>query len=188
MKKNFVLPIILLGILVIALGVAFSISGTQKTQQAFLEKYGLAGLEVTAIVHKLDSRTDEPKELFSSITGENLILKDSNTTVQLALPKNQFYLSFAPYENSTHPCAMHSPSSCRGELVKVPVHATITDKAGEVILDEDLQTMENGFVGVWLPKGINANIQVTYNGKVAAADISTFANSETCLTTPLKLN
>jgi hypothetical protein len=70
----------------------------------------------------------------------------------------------------------------------VPVHATITDEKGAVLLDENVQTMDNGFVGVWLPKDINANIQVTYNGKTATAPISTFATSDTCLTTPLKLN
>jgi hypothetical protein len=70
----------------------------------------------------------------------------------------------------------------------VPVHATITDEKGAVLLDENVQTMDNGFVGVWLPKDINANIQVAYNGKTATAPISTFTTSDTCLTTPLKLN
>ncbi len=188
MKKKFVLPVILIGVLAIAVIVALSITATQKAQAAFLQKYGLAGLDVTAIVHKLDSRVDEPKELFSSINGENLILKDEKTTVELELSKDKFYLSFAPYENSTHPCAMHSPASCRGELVNRPVHATITDDKGAVILDEDLQTMENGFVGIWLPRNINASLQVAYDGKTATAPISTFASSETCITTPLKLN
>ena len=72
--------------------------------------------------------------------------------------------------------------------MNVPVHATITDDKGAVILDETVQTMANGFVGVWLPKNINANLQVAYNGKTVTAPISTFANSDTCLTTPLKLN
>lgn len=48
-------------------------------------------------------------------------------------------------------------------------------------------TMDNGFIGVWLPVNVNANLKVAYNGKTAAADISTFANSNTCLTTLLKL-
>lgn len=188
MKNKLTLPIILIGVLVIALIVAFNVTGTKKAQAAFLEKYGLSGLDTKALVQQLDSRIDEPKELVSSITGENLILKDGERTVELALPSDSFYLAFAPYENSTHPCGFHSPSSCRGELVNVLVHATITDDKGMVVLDEDLETMDNGFIGVWLPKNINANIQVAYNGKVATAPISTFADSETCLTTPLKLN
>jgi hypothetical protein len=188
MKKKIIFPINLIGVLVIAVIVALSVSGAQKAQAAFLEKYGLSGLYTKAIVHELDSRIDEPKELVSSITGETLILKDGTGTVELALPKDSFYLAFAPYENSTHPCGFHSPSSCRGELVNALVHATITDEKGAVILDENLETMDNGFVGVWLPKNLNANIQVAYNGKIATAPISTFSDSETCLTTPLKLN
>ena len=188
MKKKIFLPIILIGVMVVAVIVVLSMTGTKKSQAAFLEKYGLAGLDTKAIVHELDSRIDEPKELVSSITGESLTLKDGKFTVELDLPKDSFYLAFAPYENTTHPCGFHSLSSCRGELVNVLVHATITDEKGMVIVNEELETMDNGFVGVWLPKNINANIQVAYNGKTATAPISTFADSETCLTTPLKLN
>ncbi|MCJ7696064.1 MAG: CueP family metal-binding protein [Anaerolineaceae bacterium] len=188
MKKKTILAIILIGVLVIAGTVVLGVTGTKNAQAAFLEKYGLSGLDTKSIVRELDSRIDEPKELVSSITGESLTLRDGTSTVELDLPKDSFYLAFAPYENSTHPCGFHSPSSCRGELVNVLVHATITDEKGAVILDEDLETMDNGFVGVWLPKNINATIQVAYDGKVATAPISTFAASETCLTTPLKLN
>lgn len=188
MKKKTLIPIIFIALIVIAVIVALSITGTQKAQAALLQKYGLTGLDTMAIVNKLDSSVTEPKELLSSITGENLILRDGKTTVQLPLPKNKFYLSFAPYENTVHPCGTHSLASCRGELMNVPVHATILDDKGVLILDETVQTMANGFVGVWLPKNINANLQVAYNGKTVTAPISTFANSDTCLTTPLKLN
>jgi len=188
MKKKIVLPIFLVDILAITVILALSITGTQKAQAALLQKYGLTGLDTMAVVNKLDSSVTEPKELLSSITGEALILKDGKTTVQLPLPDDKFYLSFAPYENTVHPCGTHSLASCRGELMNVPVHATILDDKGVLILDETVQTMANGFVGVWLPRNINANLQVAYNGKTASAPISTFANSDTCLTTPLKLN
>lgn len=188
MKKNLVLPIILVGVLAFAVILTLSLTGTKRAQTALLQKYDLTGLDTMAIVNKLDSSVTEPKELLSSITGESLILKDGKTTVQLPLPDDKFYLSFAPYENTVHPCGTHSLASCRGELMNVPVHATITDDKGAVILDETVQTMANGFVGVWLPKNINANLQVAYNGKTVTAPISTFANSDTCLTTPLKLN
>ena len=188
MKKNKGFLVILGGVLVVALIFAFSAFQTQRVQAAFLEKYDLSGLDLEAIVKKLDSSIDEPKELSSSINGEYLTLQDGESKVVLEVPKDSFYLSFAPYENSTHPCGFHSLSGCRGELVNVLVHVTITDEKGVVILDDNLETMDNGFIGVWLPRDINANIQVAYNGKVATAPISTFANSETCLTTPLRLN
>ena len=187
MKKKTLLTIILIALIFIA-AVAFSITSKVRAQAALLEKYGLAGLDTMAVVNKLDSSVDEPKELLSSITGEALTLKEGETTVQLSLPSDKFYLSFAPYENTVHPCVRHNLTSCRGELFNVPVHATITDDKGALILDETVQTMANGFVGVWLPRNINANLQVDYNGKTVTAPISTFANSDTCLTTPLKLN
>lgn len=187
MKKNNGFLIILGGVLVVALIFAFSAFQTQSVQAAFLEKYDLLGLDIKAIVKELDSSVDEPKELSSSINGEYLTLQDGESKVVLEVPKDSFYLSFAPYENSTHPCGFHSLSGCRGELVNELVHVTITDEKGVVILDDNLETMDNGFIGVWLPRDINANIQVAYNGKVSNAPISTFADSETCLTTPLKL-
>ena len=188
MKKNKGLTIILIGVFLVAMIFAFSAVLTQRAQAAFLEKYNLAGLDVKAVVKELDSKIDEPKELSSSINGKFLTLQDGESKVELEAPKDSFYLSFAPYENSTHPCGFHSLSGCRSELVNVPVHVLISDAQGKVIIDEDMETMDNGFVGVWLPRNMNLNITVHYNDKTASAPISTFADSETCLTTPLKLN
>ena len=188
MKKNKGLTIILIGVFLVAIIFAFSAVLTQRAQAAFLEKYGLAGLDVKAIVKELDSTIDEPKELSSSINGNFLTLQNGESKVELKVPNDSFYLSFAPYENSTHPCGFHSLSGCRSDLVNVTVHVLITDSQGKVIMDEDKETMDNGFIGVWLPRNMNLNLAVTYNGKVASAPISTFAESETCLTTPLKLN
>ena len=187
MKKNKGFLLILGGLL-ITLIIALSPVQTQRAEAAFLAQYGLSGLDVKEVVKALDSNIDEPKELSSSITGEHLTLQDGKSKVVLEVPKDSFYLSFAPYENSSHPCGFHSLSGCRGELVNVIVHVLITDSKGTVILDQDLEMMDNGFIGVWLPKNMNLNLAVNYNGKVARAPIATFAESETCLTTPLKLN
>jgi hypothetical protein len=72
--------------------------------------------------------------------------------------------------------------------VNATEQAKINDSKGSVMLDETQTTMPNGFVDVWLPKGIDATIQVSCDGKTATAPISTHANSETCLTEPLKQN
>ena len=188
MKKNKGLMIILIGVLLVAMVFVFSAVKTQRAQAAFLEKYNLAGMDVKAIVKELDSTIDEPKELSSSINGNFLTLQNGESKVELKVPNDSFYLSFAPYENSTHPCGFHSLSGCRSELVNVVVHVLITDAQGKVITDEDMETMDNGFIGVWLQRDMNLNLAVTYNSKSASAPISTFADSETCLTTPLKLN
>ncbi len=188
MKKNRGILVVLAVVLVAGLMFALSTIQTRRVQAAFLEKYDLAGLDVKTIVNKLDSSIEEPKELSSSIDGKFLTLQDGENKVGLKVPEDSFYLSFAPYENSTHPCGFHSLSGCRGELVNVVVHVLITDSEGKAIIDEDRETMDNGFIGVWLPRNMNLNISVSYNGKVANAPITTFADSETCLTTPLKLN
>jgi len=101
----------------------------------------------------------------------------------LALPEDKFYLSFAPYITQTHPCGTHSLSSCQGELVNQTVNVIITDGKGNVIINSDMTTMENGFVGVWLPRNMNATVEVLYNGLTAQTAFTTFSESNTCLTT-----
>ncbi|MFZ3069894.1 MAG: CueP family metal-binding protein [Anaerolineaceae bacterium] len=187
MKRNRSIPLIVAVVVLIAIVVAVG-QGNQSNADAFLEKYGLQGLDTKEIVYRLDSSVDESADLQASITGEQLTLSDSESTINIDLPKDSFYLSFAPYLETTHPCAFHSLSSCRGELVNKAVHVTIAESNGNVLVDSDLTTMANGFIGVWLPRDVDATVQVDYSGKTAESAISTFADSDTCLTTPLKLN
>ena len=175
-------------VVVIAVGAFLVMKPVNQSEAAFLEKYGLSGLSVDEIVHKLDSTTSDPSGLKASITSDSLILVDDSNEVMLPLPKDKFYLSFAPYMTQSHPCGTHSLSSCQGELVNQEIHAVITDSEGNEIINSDLTTMANGFVGVWLPRNIDGTVTVRYNGLVAQAPISTFAGSNTCLTTPLQLN
>ncbi len=187
-KSTKTLFFVLLAALIIAAGILLGNRLTNNTEAAFLDKYGLSGLSVKEIVSRLDSTTSDPSGLSASITGKSLVLSDGSKEVQLDLPKDQFYLSFAPYVNQTHPCGFHSLSGCQGELVNQQVHAVIKDSEGNEIINSDLTTMENGFIGVWLPRDIEATVTVSYNGLVAQAPITTYVDSETCLTTPLQLN
>ncbi|HOU00700.1 MAG TPA: CueP family metal-binding protein [Anaerolineaceae bacterium] len=178
----------LVTVVVIAVAVFLVKKPVSQSDTAFLEKYGLSGLSIEEIVQKLDSTTSDLSGLRASITSDYLILSDDSGEVRLALPKDKFYLSFAPYISQTHPCGTHSLTSCQGELVNQEIHAVITDKGGNEIVNSDLTTMANGFVGVWLPRKIDGTVSVSYNGKVAQAPISTYAGSNTCLTTALQLN
>jgi hypothetical protein len=139
-------------------------------------------------VQKLDNTTSDPSGLRASITSDYLILSDDSGEVRVTLPKDKFYLSFAPYISQTHPCGTHSLTTCQGELVNQEIHAVITDKEGKEIVNSDLTTMANGFVGVWLPRNIDGTVRVSFDGKVAQTQISTYAGSNTCLTTALQLN
>jgi hypothetical protein len=189
MRKSQILMIAaIVAVVVIAVGAFIVKKPVNQSEAAFLEKYGLSGLSVDEIVHKLDSTTSDPSGLRASITSDFLVLMDDSNEIRLALPKDKFYLSFAPYMTQSHPCGTHSLSSCQGELVNQEIHAVITDSEGKEIVNSDLTTMANGFVGVWLPRNIDGTVTVRYNGLVAQAPISTFPGSNTCLTTPLQLN
>lgn len=188
MKKSQRLIIFaVIALLVVTAGV-YLLNQTGKNAEAvFLEQHGLSGLSVEQIVTRLDSTTADPEGLSASITSEQLILNDGTREVKLALPEDKFYLSFAPYITNTHPCATHSLISCQGELVDEELQAIITDADGKEIVNSTFTTMENGFVGVWLPRDIAGTVTVLYNGMTAQASVDTSKGSNTCLTT-LQLN
>lgn len=56
------------------------------------------------------------------------------------------------------------------------------DADGVVLVDEERATYANGFVGLWLPAGIEAVLDVEANGKDATTPIATGAQDPTCLT------
>jgi len=75
-------------------------------------------------------------------------------------------------------------SSCQGELPQTSFNVTAVDaKDGNVILDEHVSTLRNGFMELWLPR--NRAIQLTIEGlgRSATSLILTFDNSKTCVTT-----
>jgi hypothetical protein len=157
-------------------------------ESPILAAYGLAGLDGREIVERLERTPVDARQpdLMASVRPGELLLSqvgsDEPTVVDLA--DDEFYLSVAPYLEQTHDCYFHSLTTCRGELAGEAVHVTITDRAtGEVLVDEPTETFDNGFVGFWLPSGIDATITVEYEGLSASQDISTGADDPTCLTT-----
>ena len=101
------------------------------------------------------------------------------------MPADEFYVSFAPYVSRTHDCHFHSLTTCVGELQNAEVSVKITDDAtGEVLVDDSLTTFDNGFVGLWLPRGIDATVTVEHDGKTASSPITTQGDdAATCVTT-----
>ena len=63
---------------------------------------------------------------------------------------------------------------------------TVTDDSGEVLVDEQMATFDNGFVGMWLPRGTTGTIEMEYDGKSGVVDFGTGKDDPTCVTT-LKL-
>ncbi len=189
MRKNIKSWIIvsIIALVVVGSGITVyqSIAANQKQEQ--LVRWGLEGMTIVEMVETLERNTYSLNDMNARIDGTHLTIVDRSGEQKYKLPDNQFYLSFAPYISQTHPCGIHNLVTCRGELVNQSFNVIVTTQDGSIIFDEEVTSFENGFVGIWLPKGIEATIQVEFNGLVATSLISTFDNSDTCLTTPLQL-
>lgn len=147
---------------------------------------GLAGLDAAQIIERLDTTAldDRPTDLVASVRPDALVVSDAtNRETRVPMPADEFYVSVAPYAERTHDCYFHSLTTCVGELQGEDVTVTVTDDAtGEVLVDEARQTYDNGFVGLWLPRDIDATLTVEQDGRTATREISTGAEDPTCLT------
>ncbi|HGM4942561.1 copper-binding periplasmic metallochaperone CueP [Hafnia alvei] len=151
-------------------------------EATFLAEHGLSGKSVEQIVEAIDqSPQSRPLPYSASITSTGLKLSSDTQTHTLPLG-DKFYLSFAPYEWQTHPCFNHSLSGCQGEMPEKTFSVKITDNKGDVVLQKEIKSGRNGFVGVWLPRNMEGNIAVRYKGKTAEYPIRTMEDSQTCLT------
>lgn len=155
---------------------------------AILGDFGYAGVDVESLVDRLDATpiSDRPAGLMASVRpGELQLTGRGGRTASVPMPTGRFYLSIAPYVAGTHDCHFHSLTTCRGELSGARIDVTVRDDAtGAVIAEGPRTTFDNGFVGLWLPRGIDATVTVGYQGKKAAASISTRGDdAATCLTT-----
>ena len=101
----------------------------------------------------------------------------------VALPKGQMVVAIAPYINRTHPCKTHFTSGCQGEMVNTPVKVHVTDRVGRIVLHKTMQTLDNGFLELWLPRGQQYNVTLTAQGKTTWGTLATLPTSETCVTT-----
>jgi hypothetical protein len=153
--------------------------------EPLLAAYGLAGKDAVQIVDQLDrlALTERPTGLRASVRPDALVLSAGTTEVTLDIPGDRFYLSVAPYVNRTHECFHHSLTTCKGELAGRELAVTIVDRNGTVLVDGARTTFDNGFVGFWLPRNIDAVLRISYDGRTAEAAISTGPSAPTCLTT-----
>ena len=160
-------------------------SASARAADALLDSYGLAGRSAVELVDILDRMpvSQRPAELRASVRPHSVEVSGPGTQSSLPIPADRFYLSVAPYRDSTHDCFHHSLTTCRGELGDREVHVVITQDGGRVLVDEDRRTFDNGFVGFWLPRDIAATVTVTVDGMTGRAPITTGADDPTCLTT-----
>lgn len=150
------------------------------------DEHGLAGLDAREVIERLDATplAQRSTDLIASVQPDELVLTSGDRTQSLPMPAEEFYLSVAPYVSRTHECYFHSLTTCLGELRNEQVHVTVTDRAtGESVVDDTLTTFDNGFVGLWLPRGMTGDITVEHDGRRATSPVSTEnADDLTCLT------
>ncbi len=156
----------------------------ESSQQDLLGTYGLEGLDAKEIIAHLDQLAvaERPTDLIASVMPDHLVLTSSETEVTMPLPEDSFYLSVAPYVEQTHECHFHSLTTCLGELSNENVEVTIVDDTGEVIVNEQTTTFDNGFVGVWVPSETEGTVEVSYNGMTGTTEFSTTDEAATCIT------
>lgn len=160
-------------------------SEPEVSDDELLVTHNLDAMEAPEIIDHLDrlSVEDRPADLMASVRVDELLLSDGTEEVSLDLPADRFYLSFAPYVNQTHECYYHSLTTCQGELRNEEIQVTFTDDVGEVVVDEELTTFDNGFVGLWLPRDLEGTLRVSGEGGAGQIPVSTGDDAPTCLTT-----
>lgn len=153
-----------------------------------LADLGLADRGIKDLVDTLDALpvVDRPSGLIASVRPQALVLSTQDgRESSIPMPSDEFYLSIAPYLASTHECHYHSLTTCRGELANTDLDITVRDQAtGAVLVEGRHSTFDNGFVGLWLPRGITADVTIDHQGKRASTTVRTGADDDaTCLTT-----
>lgn len=178
MKRTTILAVVG-GIAVAAFGSYFLLTGNADKKT---ESNALAPQSIKQMVH--DYSVGNLSAESASITSHQLIVDgetaDSKT---YALPKDEFFVSIAPYVKQTHPCEIHSLTGCQGELAEQKFQVNITDANGNTVLDQTMTSQANGFIDLWLPRDQTYRINIGHEGKTAEGDISTFENDNTCITT-----
>lgn len=159
--------------------------GGQAASAGFLDEHGLGDMDAAEAIDHLDrlSLAERPTDLMGSVYPDALVLSDSTQEVALDLPKGSSYLSIAPYVDETHDCFYHSLTTCVGELGNESVDVQVTDDStGDLIVDEELETFDNGFVGVWVPSGIEGTIEISQGEMAGKTEFSTTDDGATCIT------
>lgn len=178
MKRNTILAAI--GVIAIAaLGSYFLITGQadKETESNAIDAQSIKQLVQDYSVGKLSAES-------ASITSRQLIVDgDTADSKTYDLPKDEFFVSIAPYVDQTHPCEIHSLTGCRGEMTEQEFQVNVTDADGNTVLNQKMTSQANGFIDLWLPRDQTYRVQVTHDGKTAESEISTFDGDQTCITT-----
>ena len=186
-RRSLMIGTGLLPLVIAGCGTRESESASVTGDQDLLQDYGFADADGPEIIDRLEALAvaERPQDLIASVTATSLQLEDdAGREAELPLPEDQFYLSVAPFVETTHECGFHSLTTCRGELRNREVAVNVVDSSSGKILEEGTRTThDNGFLGLWLPRGIAGELTCTLDELTGSAPISTQAEDDlTCLT------
>jgi hypothetical protein len=74
-------------------------------------------------------------------------------------------------------------SSCQGELPEMKFDVKATDQNGNVLVNQTIATLRNGFFELWLPRNRGIKLTIQGSDRQAEGRIGTFDTSKTCVTT-----
>jgi hypothetical protein len=145
----------------------------------------LQGLDARGALAQANKWGTATPEVQSYVDTQAVIItfKNSGKTVEVPLPEDQIVVAFAPYISKTHPCEIHYMSGCQGELVETTVKVTAILADGAALIEEEMTTMKNGFLELWLPRNQEITVTMEALGRKAEGTVGTFSNSNTCITT-----
>lgn len=170
--------------IVIIIGVLFStIALSACSSNPSLTSVGLQGLTAKEILVGVEDGSIEVDGFGLSVYDDELIVILDEERISIEMPKDEFYVSVAPYINITHECLFHSATGCRGELKDEVFHVEFVDLDGNLVLSENMSTLNNGFIDLWLPRDIEGTLTITQDELVASKVISTASGEPTCETT-----
>ena len=117
------------------------------------------------------------------VTTENIrFLLPDEQIVDVPMPPDSMVVAAAPYIRNTHPCTVHTMSSCQAELRNEPIEVTVLDEEGRIFLNETVKSLGNGFVELWLPRDRRFRIRFEARGLAVESTVETFDGSPTCIT------
>jgi len=173
MRKLIVLVGLVLGVVTLA--------GCESKDS--LEELGLAGLTAKEILVQVAEGTIAVDGFGLSVYDDELVIYNDEMTVSLDMPDDEFYLSVAPYVNDTHTCLYHSATGCRGEMKSETFYVEFIDNEGNVLLSQEMNSLSNGFIDMWLPRYVEGTLTITFDEMVVTKVISTYGGEPTCETT-----
>ena len=171
---------IIIGLMLLAL-----ISCSNTTDPNYDQKYNeLSSLEIKDAITLVNKWKFSNPEITSYITTTELkVVFPDGREINTSLPDDEMFVAVAPYITNTHSCATHYFSSCQGEMVQKELRLKVTDSQQQIIYDDIIKTMKNGFFEMWLPRNKSFTFHLEFEGKSSDITIESYNDSKTCITT-----